>query len=237
MSKTSWILACAIALGGLHLSLADNVLTPTEAAEGWRLLFDGVSMDAWKGLAKPEIAEGWKIIDGALTITAKAKAGDIITREKFRNFDFSFEFRLTEGANSGIKYFIDPARAQGGHGIGCEYQVLDDAGHKDAKVREDGSRTLASLYDVLPAAKSKRSRPIGEWNQGRIVVRGRRVEHWLNGDKVLEYERGSAPFRAAVANSKFSKIEAFGEWEEGHLLIQDHNDEVAYRNLKIRVLD
>lgn len=237
MNRMRWLVVGAVMWAGLHSAPAENGLSPAEAAEGWRLLFDGVSMDAWKGLAKPEIAGGWKVIDGALTITSKAKAGDIITREKFRNFDFSFEFRLTEGANSGIKYFIDPSRAQGGHGIGCEYQVLDDAGHKDAKVREDGSRTLASLYDVLPAAKTKRANPIGQWNQGRIVVRGRHVEHWLNGAKVLTYERGSETFRAAVANSKFSKIEGFGEWEEGHLLIQDHNDEAAYRNLKIRALD
>lgn len=218
------------------LAAAPNTLTEAEQAEGWRLLFDGRTLDAWQGLAKPEIAPGWKVTDGAIVITPKSKAGDIITRERFRDFEFRFEFRLTPGANSGVKYFVDPTRAQGGHGIGCEYQILDDERHPDAKVRADGSRTLAALYDLLPAAADKPVRPVGEWNEGRIVVRGARVEHWLNGTRVLAYDRGSDDFRAAVAKSKFAKIPAFGEWPEGHLLLQDHNDEVAYRNLKIREL-
>lgn len=214
-----------------------NQLTPEEAAQGWRLLFDGRSLQGWQSLNKPQIAPGWVATNGTLTILKNSKAGDLITNERFSNFEFRFDFRLTPGANSGIKYLIDPARAQGGHGIGPEYQVLDDHGHPDAKLRADGSRTTASLYDVLPAAKGKVLRPPGEWNEGRILVNGRHVEHWLNGVKVLEYERGSEAFRAALAKSKFSKMTDFAEWKDGHLLLQDHNDEVSYRNLKIRVLE
>lgn len=211
-----------------------NTLTEKETKDGWKLLFDGRSLDAWKGLAKAEIGAGWKAADGALSIGKATKAGDIVTKDRFGDFELAFEFRLTKGANSGVKYFIDPPRAQGGHGIGCEFQVLDDDTHPDAKLGLDGNRTAGSLYDILPAAKDKKVHPIGEWNSARIVVRGARVEHWLNGHKVVAYERGSEAFRAAVARSKFSKIPGFGEWPDGHLLLQDHNDEVSYRNLKIR---
>ncbi|MCX7820000.1 MAG: DUF1080 domain-containing protein [Kiritimatiellae bacterium] len=226
---------CLVGLQGLFAG-EPNQLTPEEQAQGWRLLFDGRSLDAWKSLHKPEIPPGWVVTNGTLTILKSSKAGDLITKERFSNFEFCFEFRLTPGANSGVKYLIDPSRAQGGHGVGPEYQVLDDQRHPDAKLRADGSRTTAALYDVLPAAKDKPLRPPGEWNEGRIVVKGRHVEHWLNGVKVLEYERGSEAFRAAVAKSKFSKMADFAEWADGHLLLQDHNDEVSYRNLKIRVL-
>ena len=214
-----------------------NTLTAQEQKAGWVLLFDGKSLDGWQGLAKPEIGAGWTVADGTLTIGKATKAGDIITKKKFANFEFCFEFRLTTGANSGVKYLIDPKRAQGGHGVGCEFQVLDDDNHPDAKLGHDGNRKAGSLYDVIPAAKDKPVRPIGEWNSGRIVFRGAHVEHWLNGAKVVEYERGSEAFRAAVAQSKFSKIAGFGEWPDGYLLLQDHNDVVSYRNLKIRELE
>ncbi len=236
-TKAWRIVPLAVAMSTIAAAAEPNTLSGAEKAEGWQLLFDGQSLEHWQGLAKPEIGSGWVVRDGAIVIRPKSRAGDIITRRTYRNFDFRFEFRVSPGANSGVKYFVDPGRAQGGHGIGCEYQVLDDARHPDAKLRADGSRTVASLYDVLPAAPDKPVRPPGEWNEGRIVVRGPRVEHWLNGVKVLAYERGSPAYRAAVANSKFAKIEGFGEWPEGHLLLQDHNDEVAYRNLKIRPLD
>lgn len=222
--------------GGLRAA-EPNQLTPEEQAQGWRLLFDGRTLEGWQSLNKPEIAPGWVVTNGTITILKNSKAGDLITNERFSNFDFRFEFRLTPGANSGVKYLVDPARAQGSHGIGPEYQVLDDQRHPDAKLRADGSRTTAALYDVLPASKEKTLRPPGEWNEGRIVVNGRRVEHWLNGVKVLEYERGSEKFRAALTKSKFSKMPDFADWADGHLLLQDHNDGVSYRNLKVRVLE
>jgi hypothetical protein len=233
-----WIVTAAVVVFVAATWAAEpNTLTDQERAEGWILLFDGKSLGAWRGIASTEVPAGWDVHDGAIRIGKATKAGDIITREKFGNFDFRFEFRLTPGANSGVKYFVDPARAQGTHGIGCEYQILDDERHPDAKARADGSRTLAALYDILPPAPNKPVRPVGEWNEGRIVVRGPKVEHWLNGVKVVEYDRSSPEFRAAVAKSKFAKMAGFGEWAEGHILLQDHNDEVHYRNLKIRRLD
>jgi hypothetical protein len=236
MKRMAGWMACAVLAACVAGAAEFNTLTSLEIADGWKLLFDGKTLDAWKGLAKPEIGAGWKAVDGTLTIGKAAKAGDIITKDRFADFELCFEFRLTKGANSGLKYFIDPSRAQGGHGVGCEFQVLDDDNHPDAKLGRDGNRTVGSLYDILPAAKDKKVNPIGEWNAARIVVKGKHVEHWLNGAKVVDYERGSDAFRAEVAKSKFSKIAGFGEWPDGHLLLQDHNDEVAYRNLKIRAL-
>ena len=187
--------------------------------------------------------------DGVLTVNENAGAesaggGDIITRERFSNFELVADFKLTPGANSGVKYFVQPnldpvtgagAKASTGSAIGCEYQVLDDERHPDAKLGRDGNRTLASLYDLMPAASAKPVKAIGDWNTARIVANGKHVEHWLNGEKVLEYERGSPQFRANVAQSKFKNIPQFGEWADGHILLQEHGNEVSFRNVKIRV--
>lgn len=229
---------------------APNTLTPAEKATGWRLLWDGKTTEGWrsaKAAAFP--SQGWQIKDGALCVVANsgaesASGGDIITRDRYSDFELRLEFKLTPGANSGIKYFVQPnldpvtgagAKAAVGSAIGPEYQVLDDARHPDAKLGINGNRTLASLYDLLPADPGKKPNPIGQWNAARIVVRGNHVEHWLNGQKVLEYERATPAFREAVANSKFKSIPGFGEWPDGHILLQEHGDEVSYRNIKIRV--
>jgi len=224
-----------------------NTLKESEMAAGWRLLWDGKSTDGWRS-AKTGMfpTNGWEIADGVLTVreTADPEAaggGNIITRERFASFELVADFQLTPGANSGIKYLVqsklDPGSQTGaGPAVGCEFQLLDDERHPDAKLGRDGNRTLGSLYDLIPAAATKRSRSIGEWNTARILVRGKHVEHWLNGQKVLEYERGSAAFRACVAHSKFSNIPDFGEWPAGHILLQEHGTRVHFRNLKIRVL-
>ena len=212
---------------------ADNVLTDQEAKDGWKLLWDGRSSDGWRSAASDRFpAAGWEMKDGVLTVLGK-KGGDIVTRESYSNFELSFEFRLTPVGNSGVKYFVQPA--PGGKGmVGLEFQILDDARHPDAKLGTNGDRTVSSLYDLMPAAASKKPSPIGEWNQGRIVSRGTHVEHWLNGGKVLEYERGSPAFRERIAASKYKTIPGFGEAKEGPILLQDHNDTVSFRNLKIR---
>ena len=158
--------------------------------------------------------------------------GDIITRETFSDFVLKADFRLTDAANSGIKYLFDP-KVNGGTTL--EYQVLD-AKHPDAQNGRDGNRRVASFYDVMPAVNAK-PKPVGEWNTAMIVCKGKKVEHWLNGEKVLEFERGSAAFRAAVAQSKFSKHPNWGEQAAGHILLQDHQDSVSYRNIKVRVLE
>lgn len=213
-----------------------NTLTEQEKQEGWKLLWDGKSGDGWRSIGKDEFpAQGWEIKDGVLTVlpkNPKGTGGDIITKEKFTNFILKADFMLTPAANSGIKYFFDP-KVNGGTTL--EYQVLD-AAHPDAAKGRDGNRKIGSFYDVMPAVNAH-PKPLGEWNTAMIVSKGKHVEHWLNGEKVVEFERGSEAFRAAVALSKFSKNPNWGEQTSGSILLQDHTDKVSYRNLKIKVLE
>jgi hypothetical protein len=221
--------------------LSPNTLSDEERASGWRLLWDGLSSWGWRGAKGSEFPkQGWEMKDGVLSVLetggAESRAGgDIVTRDSYAAFELALEFRLTEGANSGIKYYVDTELNKAeGSAIGLEYQLLDDARHPDAKAGRDGNRTLASLYDLIPAAADKRVKPIGEWNAARIVSDGRHVEHWLNGARVLEYERGSDAFRKLVAISKYKVWPAFGERAEGPILLQDHGNAVSFRNVKLR---
>nr|WP_239691868.1 DUF1080 domain-containing protein [Hymenobacter coccineus] len=223
---------------------APNTLTAAERRQGWRLLFDGKTVAGWHSAKGPDFpSHGWQIANGTLTTLAadgkeSANGGDIITTAQYRAFDFSFEFQLTPGANSGMIYFVTLAEQTPGSPIGLEYQLLDDARHPDARLGTNGDRTLASLYDLIPAAKPLAcQRPIGAWNVGRVVVdRANHVAHYLNGVKVLEYERGSPAFRALVAGSKYRVWPQFGEAPAGHLLLQDHGHRVSFRSLKIKEL-
>ncbi len=232
-------------------ALVPNTLTAQEKRAGWRLLWDGKTTDGWrsaKGETFPD--HGWSIANGVLTVhdnkgAESAGGGDIITRERFSSFELVTDFKITPGANSGIKYFVQPnldpvtgtgAKMATGSAIGCEFQILDDALHPDAKLGRDGNRTIGSLYDLMPAAATKKPNAIGEWNTAHLIVRGAHVEHWLNGAKVLEYERGSDAFRQLVAQSKYKNIPGFGEWPDGHILLQEHGNEVSFRNVKIRQL-
>jgi hypothetical protein len=222
------------------VNLVPNTVSPQEKQNGMKLLWDGKTADGWRGANKDQFpAEGWRMEDGILTVlgtagTTSRKGGDIVTREKYGAFDLQFEFKLTGGANSGVKYFVTE-KAGDSSAVGLEYQVLDDEKHPDAKQGVVGNRTLASLYDLVPSLKIKRGqRPIGEWNSGRIVVYpDNRVEHWLNGYKVVEYQRGTPVYQALVARSKYQQHENFGMTEKGHILLQDHGDEVSFRSIKI----
>ncbi|HVG13105.1 MAG TPA: DUF1080 domain-containing protein, partial [Flavisolibacter sp.] len=221
-----------------------NTLTPYERREGWKLLFDGKTSSGWMSFRKTAFPEkGWAIADGMLHVLPSegneaTNGGDIITKETFKAFDLSFEFRLTPGANSGVKYFVTLKEATEGSAIGLEYQVLDDVLHEDAKQGRSGNRTLASLYDLIKAEKPAAAiRPIGQWNIGRVVVHpDNTVEHYLNGIKVLHYKRGSKEFRDLVAVSKYKVWESFGEAASGHILLQDHGNSVSFRSIKIRTL-
>ena len=222
-----------------------NQLTSYERAGGWRLLFDGKTAAGWVGAYKNEFpARGWVVEHGILRVLPSAgkeaaNGGDIVTTAQYRAFDLSFEFKLTPGANSGVKYFVTLQENNSGSAIGLEYQLLDDQLHPDAKLGTNGDRTLASLYDLIPSQKQERFvHPIGDWNSGRIIVfPNNHVEHYLNGIKVLSYERGGQAFRDLVALSKYKIWPNFGEAAQGHILLQDHGTEVSFRSIKIRELE
>ncbi len=232
-----WMVFLPAALG--QHSPAPNTLTAGEQKAGWKLLFDGRTLKGWRGAYMDSLpARGWEVRDGMVIVQASgggeaAFGGDIVTEEEYGSFDLSVDFRLTEGANSGIKYFVTERQPRTpGSAKGLEYQLLDDAKHPDAKLGISGNRTLASLYDLIPATERK-TRPVGQWNTARILVRGRHVEHWLNGRKVLEFERGGEEFLRHKAESKFKDLDGFGEAERGHILLQDHGNQVFFRNVKI----
>jgi hypothetical protein len=227
-----------------------NTLSDEEKATGWKLLFDGQTTTGWRGAHKDAFPEfGWKVEDGALTVSKldggeATNGGDIVYGDElFSAFEFTLEFKITEGANSGIKYFVTEQEKQKGSAYGLEYQLLDDSRHPDAKLYTSfpGSRTLASLYDLIKA-EHKRFNGIGNWNQAVIkVYPNNHVEHWMNGFKNLEFERGSDAFRELVKGSKYADKAyndpiPFGEALSGRILLQDHGDEVSFRSIKIREL-
>ncbi|NOR33383.1 MAG: DUF1080 domain-containing protein, partial [Bacteroidales bacterium] len=231
-----------------EVSYLDNALTPTQKEDGWKLLWDGKSSEGWRGAKLDAFPEkGWNMENGLLTVEKSgggesAHGGDIVTIKKYKSFVLEVDFRITKGANSGIKYFVDPDLNTGaGSAIGCEFQILDDRNHPDAKKGIAGNRTVASLYDLIKADallygqdnNPKRFNGVGTWNRARIEVKGAEVAHYLNGIKVVEYERGTQMWKALVAYSKYVNWPAFGEAESGHILLQDHGDEVSFKNVKI----
>lgn len=203
-----------------------NSLTRAEKSADWKVLFDGKSLAGWRSYNKPDAPkQGWQIEDRSLHLVPNGGGGDIITVEQFTDFDLRWEWKIAANANNGVKYLVSEHRTA----PGPEYQMIDDA------VREPAKRSTASLYDILPKIKERPTR-VGEWNHSRILVKGTHVEHWLNGEKVLEYTLGSPELKAAIAQSKFKAIQDFGEKIRGHILLTDHHDEVWYRNIKLREL-
>lgn len=224
------------------MNLVPNTLTEQEKKNGLTMLWDGQTTAGWRGAYKEKFPEnGWETKDGALQVVKASGAestngGDIVSLNEYGVFDLQFEFKLSDGANSGVKYFVTEKENNAGSAIGLEYQILDDDKHPDAKQGVVGNRTLSSLYDLIPADRNPRGvKKIGEWNQGRVIVYpDNRVEHWLNGYKVVEYQRGNNIFKALVARSKYATWENFGMAEKGRILLQDHGDNVSFRSIKIK---
>jgi hypothetical protein len=221
---------------GLNVRADDtpsNTLTDKEKSTGWKLLFDGKTTEGWRAYKGKSVGSKWKVIDGALTLKAKEKGqgGDIVTAEQYDNFDFTFEWRVTPHANSGIMYRVSEEHGAP-YETGPEYQILHNQGHPDGRHKETSA---ASCYAVYAPTKDM-TKPVGAWNKGRILVNGNHVEHWLNGEKVVEFEFGSDDWKHRIAHSKFKDMSAFGKEKKGHIDLQDHGDEVAYRNLKIKIL-
>ncbi len=224
-----------------QVNCIDNTLSPEEMRDGWKLLWDGKTTNGWRGAKIATFPQkGWLIEKGMLKVqpsngAESANGGDIVTTRKYKDFVLSVDFKITKGANSGVKYFVNPDMNKGeGSAIGCEFQILDDNNHPDAKLGVKGNRKLGSLYDLIPAP-DKKPFDINSFNNATIIVKGNHVEHWLNGVKMLEYERNNQMWNALVAYSKYRNWPNFGN-TDGHILLQDHGNEVWFKNVKIKEL-
>lgn len=210
-----------------------NTLTPAQEAAGWALLFDGQDLSAWRGFRQGDVPAGWRAEEGTLFFDPAVGGGDIMTRETYGDFELELEWMISECGNSGIFY----RGAEGDYGniweTAPEMQVLDDTCHPDARYP---SHRAGANYDLHTPTEDV-VRPAGEWNEVRIVARGPHVEHWLNGVRVVEYEQGSEDWEARVAVSKFRQMPSYGQHMTGHIALQDHGDEVWYRNIRIRRID
>lgn len=226
-------LVCAWAWQACAGDSKPAALTDDEQKAGWKLIFDGATTNGWRGLGSNTFpAKGWDVVDGCLHHQPKGGGGDITPDQAFGNFELSIEWKIAPGGNSGIKYRVVEAPGKSS-AFGPEYQALDDDKHADGKKTKN---TTASLYDVIAPVETRKLKPVGEFNQSRIVAQGNHVEHWLNGEKVVEYEYGSDAFKAAQANSKFKTSATWAKPVKGQICLQDHGDEAWFRNIKIREL-
>ena len=210
---------------------APNRLTPEEEEAGWRLLFDG-TLDGWRGYRRDDVPTGWQARDGALMFTPGGRGGTIITVDQYADFELALEWRVSEGGNSGIFYRTTEEEVQP-YWTGPEMQVLDNGGHRDGRAPE----TSAGSNYALHGPTEDVTRPVGEWNEVRIVVRGPQVEHWMNGVRIVAYELWSDDWRGRVKRSKFGEWPGYGMARAGHIGLQDHGDAVWYRNIRVRTLD
>ncbi len=237
---TCLLFALLVLLSPQNPAQPPNTLSKAERRAGWRLLFDGKTITGWRGAYATGFPKhGWVVEDGELrgqlgSGAESGDAGDIVTVEKYRNFELVFDWKLGPGGNSGVKYFIEERqpKPERGSQAGYEYQLIDDADYIYNGQHLPADLKTAAIYDVLPAQKPD-LRP-GGWHRSTIVVRGNRIEHWLDGNRVLEADRTSDAFRAGVADSKFKDYAGFATIPEGRILLQDHGHSVAFRNLKIR---
>jgi hypothetical protein len=223
----------ALVGGSAQAAAAPNTLTVAEKAAGWRLLFNGRDMSGWRTWKGPGVRPQWKIDDQAIMLS-EGGGGDIVTEDSFKDFELKFDWRIAPGGNSGVMYFVrETPDAQAPWHTGPELQILDNAGHPDGK--NGPERQAGALYDLVPAAKDV-TRPVGQWNEARVVVKDGRIEHWLNGSLVVSTPWGEDQWAARVRDSKFAAMAEFGKVAEGRIALQDHGDKVWYRNIKLRPL-
>ena len=250
------VLLLLLTLQAPSASAKSNELTPAERTAGWRLLFDGRTLTGWRGVGYDTVPTAhWVVVDGAIKKIASGDVprvadgrplvgGDLMTVDSFADFELTFEWKVTPGANSGVKYNVSEAMsiAQGGAGtqggpthsaLGFEYQVLDDDRHEDGKLP---THRAGGLYDLIAPNASKQLHAVGEWNSSKITFRGNHGEHWLNGAKIVEFDLGTARMDSLLAKSKYRSISGFADRRTGHIVLQDHGDEVYFRSIKVRQL-
>ena len=232
LSRRSLLAASLALLAPFFSALGDesNTLTTDESTAGWKLIFDGKTLDGWQPIGKSGAPiKGWVVKDGAIFHGKAAGGGDIVTVEHYGDFELTWEWKIGAVGNSGVKYNLpNPA-----DNIGFEYQLIDDEKHPDG-VRGGRSHQTAALYDLIEPAAERKVKPVGEWNQSRLLVQGAHVEHWLNGVKIVEFDMGSDDLKARIAKSKYKNVANFGVKTKSPILLQDHGDEIAFRNLKLR---
>jgi hypothetical protein len=232
-------------IAGLLLFVA---AAPLGAQGAWRSLFDGKSFAGWRGLGYDSVPTAhWKIVDGSIMKVASknvpklpdgqpASGGDLMTIPTFRDFELEFEWKVAPGSNSGVKYNVaeDMSMKSANHAaLGFEYQVLDDSLNSDNKIP---SHRAGSLYDLIPSPDSKHLMKVGAWNRARIVFRGNHGEHWLNGEKLVDFDLGTPRMDSLMAKSKYKSIAGFADKRAGHIVLQDHNETAYFRNIRIREL-
>lgn len=235
------ILLIIIAVSSGSVLNAQNSLSKREKDNGWQLLFNGKNFNGWRGVNRLDFPEkGWVVEENCILNTGET-GGSIITEKEYDNFELVWQWRLTTpGANSGLKYFVvERQKDDGGYGYGIEFQLLDDANFdwmKNDKMKPNDFHTLGAAYELYEPSPDKRPKKLGKWNKCKLVSNNGKIEHWLNGKKILEYDRFSDDFKQKVLASKFKNVENFGLHKSGHILLQDHNSKVYFRNLKIKIL-
>ena len=210
-----------------------NTLSKNEQKQNWELLFNGIDLTGWQGLNNRDLpSKSWIVEDNNLLCTGKSE-GSLISKNQYSNFELKWEWKLSEpGANSGIKYFVNNET-----GLGIEYQMIDDNDWvTSGKMQANDYHTTGAVYELYAPSSTKELKPVGEWNDGKIISKDGEIEHWLNGRLIVKYNRFSSDFKEKIALSKFAKIEGFGLDKEGHILLQDHESIVYFRNIKIRRL-
>jgi len=224
------VVACLLAVSSVSTA-APNSLSAAEKTAGWKLLFDGTSFNGWRGYKTEAIGAGWKVQDGALALTV-GRTGDLVTVAEYGDFELTFEWKISAGGNSGVLYRVGLGEAAVPR-TGPEYQILDNEKAKDSQIV---NHLAGSLYDLGPATPRNLPKPVGEWNSGRIVVRGWNIEHWLNGTRIITADLASPEGKALIAASKFKTWPKFATLSRGHIALQDHGDAVSYRSIKLREL-